>query len=102
MLRDLGGGLGAAALTVLVGSATKPELRLQWVVAILFAAIAVVGIAISAWWLVAGWTLHAAWDARHHAGRRGDWVPRHYPMFCLSFDLGLTVFAAWLATGGPA
>lgn len=79
-----------------------PETRLQWVVALLFAAIAVFGIAFSAWWLAAGWTLHAAWDARHHAGRRGDWVPRHYPMLCLSYDLGLAVFAAWLALGGSA
>lgn len=78
------------------------ETRLQWVVALLFAAIAVVGIALSAWWLAAGWTLHAAWDARHHAGRRGDWVPPHYPMFCLSYDLGLAAFAAWLAVRGSA
>lgn len=73
------------------------ETRLQWVVALLFAAIAVVGIALSAWWLAAGWILHAAWDARHHAGRRGDWVPHRYPMFCLVYDLGLAGFAAWLA-----
>lgn len=78
------------------------ETRLQWIVALLFAAAAVVGIALSAWWLAAGWTLHAAWDARHHAGRRGGWVPSHYPMFCLSYDLGLAVFAAWLALGGSA
>lgn len=76
------------------------ETRLQWVVAALFAGIAVIGIALSAWWLVVGWTLHAAWDARHHAGRRGDWVPRHYPMFCLTYDLGLAAFAAWLVLGG--
>lgn len=81
---------------------TPAEVRLQWAVAVLFAAIAVIGIALSAWWLVAGWTLHAAWDARHHAGRRGDWVPRHYPMFCLTYDLGLAAFAAWLALGGSA
>lgn len=46
------------------------ETRFQWVVAVLFASIAVIGIAFSAWWLVVGWILHAAWDARHHAGRR--------------------------------
>lgn len=83
-------------------SAPPAETRLQWVVALLFAAIAVIGIALSAWWLVVGWTLHAAWDARHHAGRQGDWVPPHYPMFCLSYDLGLAAFAAWLAFGGSA
>lgn len=139
VLRDVGRGLGAAVLTVLValvapaplrvpivgvllgfaagvypgfaqsgadaGSQSAPtaaETRLQWVVALLFAAIAVVGIALSAWWLAAGWILHAAWDARHHAGRRGDWVPPHYPMFCLVYDLGLAAFAAWLALKGPA
>lgn len=81
---------------------TAAETRLQWVVALLFAAIAVVGIAFSAWWLAAGWMLHGVWDARHHAARRGAWVPSHYPMFCLTYDLGLAVFAAWLALGGSA
>ncbi|MFW6089023.1 MAG: hypothetical protein ACODAB_04665 [Gemmatimonadota bacterium] len=83
-------------------AAGAAEARLQWVVALLFATIAVIGIAVSAWGLVAGWVLHAAWDARHHAGRRGDWVPRRYPMFCLTYDLGLAAFAAWLALGGSA
>lgn len=84
------------------GAVSMSETRLQWVVALLFAAIAVVGISLSAWWLAAGWILHAAWDARHHAVRRGDWVPHHYPMFCLTYDLGLAAFAAWLALEGSA
>ena len=130
VLINLARGLGAAALTVLVALVLPPafrvpivgvllgfaagvypgfaqtgsgfEARLQWVVALGFAAIAVVGITISAWWLAAGWALHAAWDARHHGGRRGDWVPHGYPMVCFSYDLVLAAFAAWLALGGSA
>lgn len=84
------------------GSPDGVETRLQWVVALGFAVIAVVGVALSAWWLAAGWTLHAAWDARHHGGRRGDWVPHGYPMVCFSYDLVLAAFAVWLALGGSA
>lgn len=84
------------------GPVPASERSLQWVVALLFGAVAVVGIAVSAWWLMVGWVLHTAWDARHHAGRHGDWVPDGYPMFCLSYDLVLAAFAAWLALGGPA
>ena len=83
-----------------LGSTPTRERRLQWLVTVAFAFVATAGIAFSAWWLTAGWVLHAAWDALHHAGRRGAWVPVHYPMFCLSFDLVLAVYAGMLASGG--
>lgn len=76
--------------------------RLQWGVALTFAAIAVSGLTWSPWWLAAGWLLHAGWDALHHAGRRGDYVPRAYPMFCLAYDVPLAAYAAWIASGGTA
>lgn len=73
--------------------------RIQWIAAISFLAIGAIGISISAWLLVVGWLLHAAYDAWHHAGRRGDWVPRDYPMLCLSYDVVLAAVAAYLALG---
>lgn len=130
MPRDLLTGLGLGALTVLVGlvlpeplraplvgvllglaagvypgfalggAAVPAERRLQWIVAVLFAGIAVVGVGSSPWWLAAGWTLHAGWDLRHHGRRAGAWVPGHYPMLCLSYDFVLVAFAGWLATRG--
>ena len=73
------------------------ERRIQWVAAASFALIGAAGIGMSPWMLAAGWLLHAVWDAWHHGGRRGTWVPNTYPMFCLSFDLVLAAVAAFLA-----
>lgn len=97
------GVLLAMAAGVYPGFAmTEPasgERTLQWGVAVGFALVATLGVAFTPWWLAAGWVLHAAWDAVHHAGRRGSWVPVHYPMLCLSYDLGLAAYAAVIATG---
>lgn len=129
MLRDVSTGLGASAVTIAIALLLPPAARIpllgvalgvaagvypgfahggtpareraiQWAAAVAFAAVATAGIVFSAWWLTIGWILHAAWDALHHAGRRGTWVPNHYPMFCLSFDLVLALYAGFLAWGG--
>jgi hypothetical protein len=129
MKADLLKGLGASALAVLsaallpvparvpfvgvllgvaagvypgfaLGGTPARERRLQWIVTVAFALVATAGIAFNAWWLTVGWILHALWDALHHAARRGPWVPEHYPMFCLSFDLVLAAYAGVLASGG--
>ena len=73
------------------------ERRIQWIAAVTFLLIGAIGIGVSPWMLVVGWLLHAAWDAWHHGGRRGAWVPDAYPMFCLSFDMVLAAVAAYLA-----
>jgi len=131
VLKDIGVGLGAAAVTVAValllpsaarvpllgvalgvaagvypgfahGGTSVRERGIQWVVTAAFALVATVGIAFNAWWIAIGWVLHAAWDGLHHAGRRGAWVPAHYPMFCLTFDLALAIYAGFLASGSAA
>lgn len=80
----------------------RGEIRLQWVVALVFAAIAVAGLAWTPWWLAGGWLLHAGWDARHHAGPGGDYVPHAYPALCLAYDVPLAGYVAWIAAGGTA
>jgi hypothetical protein len=73
--------------------------RIQWIAAISFLAIGAIGISVSAWLLAVGWLLHAVYDAWHHGGRRGGWVPRDYPLLCLSYDVVLAAVAAYLALG---
>lgn len=131
MLRDVAFGLVASAITVAValllpsaaripllgvslgvaagvypgfayGGTSVRERGIQWAVTAAFALVATAGIAFSAWWIAIGWVLHAVWDGVHHAGRRGAWVPAHYPMFCLTYDLVLAVYAGFLAGGGAA
>ena len=41
----------------------------------------------SAWWLIAGWGLHPAWDVGLHILGPGHFVPAWYPVACVSFDL---------------
>ncbi len=79
--------------------ADSDQRRIQWIAVVSFLALGAMGIGVSAWLLVVGWLLHAAYDAWHHAGRRGDWVPHDYPMLCLSYDVVLAALAAYLALG---
>lgn len=44
--------------------------------------------------LAFGWLLHLFWDAALHGGPGTQFVPGHYPGFCVGFDL---VFAAFIA-----
>lgn len=77
-------------------SASAGEQRLQWIVAIGFVALAVIGATSLPWLLVAGWLAHAAWDARHHTTRDGIApAPPWYARLCLVYD----VVAAMILTG---
>lgn len=73
------------------------EQRVQWVAAVSFLLLGAIGIGLNPWLLAVGWLLHAGYDAWHHGGRRGDWVPGDYPMFCLSYDMILAAVAVFLA-----
>lgn len=70
------------------------EVALQWTVALGFTGIAFLGLVRTPWALVAGWLLHAGWDALHHDGRRGRLVPAFYPPLCVAYDV---VVGIWLA-----
>lgn len=77
---------------------TSGEERLQWIVALTFVGMALLGLWISPWFIVLGWVLHTGWDLLHHRGvletRTADW----YPGACLAYDLvvaGFLAFWSW-------
>lgn len=95
----------AFAAAVYVGFAeTDPEAgrtRLQWAVALAFTGMALLGLWLSPWLLVAGWVLHAGWDLLHHRGVIRTRTSAWYPGGCLAFDLIVAVFlAGWLWSQG--
>lgn len=63
------------------------EARLQWLVALAFTAIALLGLWVSPLLLAAGWLLHAAWDGLHHAGKLRTRAPGDYPGLCAVYDI---------------
>ena len=60
------------------------------------------GVRGSAWWLVAGLTLHPVWDvAIHYAGPGRAFAPEWYTTWCLTYDLmaaALTAVAILIGT----
>ncbi|MEF8792637.1 DUF6010 family protein [Thiohalorhabdus sp.] len=71
----------------------KPEkVLVQGLGAGAFFALAVLGLWLSTWWIVAGLVLHGLWDLGHH-GREGAVreIPEAYPLFCAFFDWGLAL-----------
>ena len=92
----LGAAGGAYVGFALTAAGTREQI-IQWIGVVSFALTGAIGIGITAWALVAGWLLHAAWDLRHHGSRRGRWVPENYPMLCLGYDVVLAALAAYLA-----
>ncbi|MEW6323456.1 MAG: hypothetical protein AB1635_20490 [Acidobacteriota bacterium] len=68
----------------------------------LFGGIAWFGWRHSAWWLVAGWVGHVAWDVGLHLERSQPVVGPWYPQLCIGFDLVVAglVLAIALTTAG--
>lgn len=91
------GVAGGAYVGFALTAANSREQLIQWIAVGVFALIGAVGIGVNAWVLCGGWLLHAAWDLRHHGGRRGRWVPENYPAFCLAYDVVIAVLVAYLA-----
>ena len=92
----------AAAVYVGFAEAGAPEneKRVQWIVALGFVGLALLGLHLSPWILALGWALHTVWDFLHHQEilktRTADW----YPGACLAYDLVvagfIVVWTGWL------
>ena len=83
-------GLIVAALFYVVFSfavATTQWLMLELIGLLIFTLIAVLGLRVSLWFLVLGWTSHVLWDVLLHLIREQPFVPNWYPVGCISFDL---------------
>ncbi len=74
--------------------ASQASFVVEAAVAAGFVAMAILGYRRSAWWLVAGYLLHAGWDAAHDLVVINDGIPPQWPGFCFGFDAVVAVYLA--------
>jgi hypothetical protein len=65
----------------------------------LFGVLAVLGIAVSPWYLVGAWALHAAWDVAIPMSIDTAYMPFWYEAVCVGFDLVVTIYLAGVIRG---
>lgn len=91
-------GLVVAAFVYLLFALVVRAEGALWVEAaglLLFAAVAVLGLRVSPWFLAAGWAAHVAWDLALHPPTDPGVAPAWYPVVCIGFDLTVAVYVAW-------
>jgi hypothetical protein len=89
-LRLLALGLVAAAVVYLalaLADGNARWLALEAVGVAGFALVAWLGVRVSPWLLVLGWTAHVFWDAALHVEQPQSLVDAWYPLGCVGFDL---------------
>jgi len=79
---------------VLGGSNTA--IVLETLVGLLFVAVAAVGFRVDLWIVAAGTVGHGIFDIFHHLIIENPGLPTWWPMFCMSIDITLGVYMAWL------
>lgn len=79
---------------VLGGSNTA--IVLETLVGLLFVAVAAVGFRVDLWIVAAGTVGHGIFDIFHHLIIENPGLPTWWPMFCMSIDITLGVYLAWL------
>lgn len=79
---------------VLGGSNTA--IVLETLVGLLFVAVAAVGFRVDLWIVAAGTVGHGIFDVFHHLIIENPGLPTWWPMFCMSIDITLGVYLAWL------
>jgi hypothetical protein len=87
------------ALFAVMG-ASPHALVLESVVGMVFLATAVWGFKSSLWLVVAALAAHGIFDFGHGTVMPNPGVPTWWPQFCLSFDVTLAVYLAWLLRSG--
>lgn len=60
-----------------------------------FFGLALAGLWLSAWYLVAALVLHGLWDLAHHREHEHGTMPRWYVPACASYDWVVAAFVAW-------
>jgi len=78
----------------------KGRPALQWTAAGTFLGLGLVGLWISPLLLAVAWLLHGLWSLLHRFTGLGDGVPDGYPGFCVSFDLVMAGFVAFMWAAG--
>jgi len=86
----LAAGLFIAALIYLPPAAIRAGASASWLEAsgvFAFGLLALAGVRLSPWLLVAGWSMHAGWDLLLHPVTHDGYVPGWYPALCVGFDI---------------
>jgi hypothetical protein len=68
--------------------------------AVTFLGLGLVGLWVSPLLLAGAWLLHGIWSFFHHFTALGDGVPGGFSKFCLSYDLVMAGFAAYMGAVG--
>lgn len=83
--------IAAVYVGVAVAQGSQRQIVIQFVVALGFMWLGLLGLWFSPALLVAGYALHGAWDWLHHRGTRGVQLTDWYAPLCLAYD--------WLVAG---
>lgn len=72
-------------------------ITLETCVALLFAVGAMAALALSPWWIAAGYIAHGLWDWLHHTPAFDHTVPRWYIPLCAAYDVlaGVGLLLIW-------
>ena len=73
---------------------------LQWVAALVFVGIGLMGLWSTPLFLAGAWLLHWLWNLLHQVTSLGDGVPEGFSRFSLSFDLVLAGFVIYMWSVG--
>ena len=87
------------ALFAVMGASTH-ALILESLVGAVFLATAVAGFKSSLWLVVAALAAHGIFDLGHGTVISNPGVPSWWPQFCLTFDVALAAYLAWLLRKG--
>lgn len=87
------------ALFAVMGASTH-ALVLESLGGTVFLAAAVWGFKSSLWLVVAALAAHGIFDLGHGTAISNPGVPRWWPQFCLTFDVTLAAYLAWLLRRG--
>ncbi|MBT8396771.1 MAG: hypothetical protein HKO65_16185 [Gemmatimonadetes bacterium] len=69
----------------------------QWVVAVAILALGLLGLWQAPILLAGAFLFHAVWSVMHRITGLADGVTEGYPSFCVSFDLVMAAFVAYMA-----
>ena len=87
------------ALFAVMGSSTH-ALTLEVLVGVVFLAVAVWGFKSSLWLVVAALAAHGIFDVGHDTVISNPGMPGWWPQFCLTFDVAIAAYLAWLLRRG--
>jgi hypothetical protein len=87
------------ALFAVMGASTH-ALILESLVGTVFLAAAVSGFKSSLWFVVAALAAHGIFDLGHGTVISNPGVPSWWPQFCLTYDVTLAAYLAWLLSSG--